>query len=110
MFLIHARLTADGQAALPDEVADIVRQCARPEDRLEHVSPHPEALPGPVLGLYLLSSTLEEAELAAVSVCMRALETSQRLRGFRLLACDPAPVPLLAQDPACFERRWDVYW
>ncbi|MFE4960503.1 hypothetical protein ACFRCW_42865 [Streptomyces sp. NPDC056653] len=104
MFLIHVRLAADNQAPLPDEVADIVRQCARVEDRLEHVSPHPEASQGPVLGLYLLSRTVEEAELTAVSVCTRALQTSQRLRHFRLLACNAAPPPTLPAD--CPEPGW----
>ncbi len=90
MYLVHAQLASNNEAALPPDTVPLVTGCARPEDRLEHVAVHQEDPPGPVLGLFLLAESLEQAEGAAFRVCLRALRTCRGLTGFRLLSCGAA--------------------
>ncbi|MEV7415136.1 hypothetical protein [Streptomyces sp. NPDC089919] len=99
MYLIHAHLTASSGAFLPGGAAAIVRGYARPEERVEYVSAHPEGFPQPVLGLYLLSGSQQEAERAAEAVCRRALSASPELRDFVLLACRAA-APRALREPS----------
>ncbi|MFJ4776421.1 hypothetical protein [Streptomyces sp. NPDC088762] len=94
MYLIHASLKALGGAAvLPPDTRALVLGQAPPEERVEHVSVHEHVLPHPVLGLYLLSDRLLEAEAAARKVCLRALLNCPELSGWTLLE---AQAPLLA--------------
>ncbi|MEU9036370.1 hypothetical protein AB0D45_15905 [Streptomyces sp. NPDC048352] len=96
MYLIHASLKAlGGAAALPPDTRALVSGQALPEERLEHVSVHAHALPHPVLGLYLRSDRLPEAEAAARTVCLRALLNCPELSGWTLLECQ-APLIALA--------------
>ncbi|MDH6132927.1 hypothetical protein P3T37_002313 [Kitasatospora sp. MAA4] len=97
MYLIHAQFAADSGAVFPEGAEDIARRCARPADRLEHVVLHPDAVGGAVLGLFLLSASLAEAEQTARDLSVRALETSPELLGFRLLSCRAA-VPAAYYD------------
>ena len=89
MYLIHAQLVSESNEELPADTPEVILRCARSADRLEHVVLHPGAAPapGPVLGLFLLGTTLEAAEDAAALLCRRALR-SRELRGFRLLTCN----------------------
>ncbi|MEU7552976.1 hypothetical protein AB0B01_11595 [Streptomyces sp. NPDC044571] len=94
MYLIHASLKAlGGAAALPSDTRALVLGQALPEERVEHVSVHAHALPHPVLGLYLLSDRLLEAEATARALCLRALLNCHELSGWTLLA---AQAPLAA--------------
>ncbi|MFG2235828.1 hypothetical protein ACGFNX_38520 [Streptomyces sp. NPDC048723] len=99
MYLIHASLKALGGAAvLPSGTRALVLGQARPEERVEHVSVHAHALPHPVLGLYLLSDRLLEAEAAARTVCLRALRSCPELGGWTLLAAQaPLAAPVFEQ-------------
>lgn len=87
MYLIHAQLVSESGDLVPADTAELVMRYARPADLLEHVELHPDAAPGPVLGLFLLSASLGEAESAAATLCSRALEGCRELWGFRLLSC-----------------------
>ncbi|MDN3294959.1 hypothetical protein QWM81_13030 [Streptomyces ficellus] len=94
MYLIHAQLAAVSSETLPENAADAVMQCALPEESVEHVAAHPWAASGPVLGLFLLSASLAEAERSAHAVCTRALKTAGEFQGFRLITCQAALPPL----------------
>ncbi|WP_219670170.1 hypothetical protein [Streptomyces bambusae] len=93
MYLIHLKLRLEADRLLPSGTADLVRAAARPGDRLEHVTVHPDAPGGPVLGLFLLADRLEQAEEAADALCRRALAASPELRGAALLDRQVGLVP-----------------
>ncbi|MFD7988403.1 hypothetical protein ACFV4M_34225 [Kitasatospora indigofera] len=86
MYLVHARLRAPAGAELHASAGSLLRAFAVPADGLEHVAVHPRAEPDPVLGLYLLSPSLEEAEACAARLCRRAFDTLPRLAGWQLLS------------------------
>ncbi|MFE2721609.1 hypothetical protein [Kitasatospora sp. NPDC059327] len=84
MYLVHATLrplAPDG--SLPRDVRDLLLAAIRPEDRVEHLVVHPDAVPRPVLGVYLLADSLAEAEHRAAAFCRRALAGTPRLSGWR---------------------------
>ncbi|MFE6223899.1 hypothetical protein [Streptomyces sp. NPDC057854] len=94
MYLIHASLRALGGAAtLPSDTRALVLGQVLPGERVEHVAVHADALPHPVLGLYVLSGRLQDAEATARAVCRRALLNCPQLDGWTLLR---AQAPLLA--------------
>ncbi|MGW7459938.1 hypothetical protein [Streptomyces sp. NPDC054797] len=85
MHLIHASLKAlGGAAALPSDTRALDLGQALPQERVEHVSVHAHPLPHPVLGLYLLSDRLLEAEATARTLCLRTLPDCQELSGRNL--------------------------
>ncbi|MGN5380933.1 hypothetical protein ACQ4WX_38795 [Streptomyces lasalocidi] len=51
---------------------------------------HTNRATGPVLGLFLLATTLEEAEHTAATLCQRVLDENADLRRFRLASCSVA--------------------
>ncbi|GAA3071784.1 hypothetical protein GCM10017562_43960 [Streptomyces roseofulvus] len=94
MYLIHASLRALGGAStLPPDTRALVLGQVLPGERVEHVAVHADALPHPVIGLYLLSERLQDAEATARAVCLRALLNCPELSGWTLLR---AQAPLLA--------------
>jgi hypothetical protein len=93
MYLIHAQLVAPTGQFLPKDVADRALILARPEEQIEHVSPHPDATPGPVLGVFLLAGSLSEAEARATALCRRLLTLHPGLAEWTL---HRAQAPLLA--------------
>ncbi|MER5729228.1 hypothetical protein ABT084_12985 [Streptomyces sp. NPDC002138] len=83
MYLIHASLRAPASGTpLPPHAGELVRTFADSEVPVEHVSTHPHALPGPVLGVYLLADSLEQAERRTETLCRRAFEKVPALRGW----------------------------
>lgn len=107
MYLLHAQLAVEGDRALPADAVVQVVGCARPEDRIEHVALHPDGgRSGPVLGLFVLAGSLAEAERAARSLCLRALEDCPELHGFRLVSCSAVMPP--AYYDALLERAGDT--
>ncbi|MFH9083933.1 hypothetical protein [Streptomyces sp. NPDC017673] len=78
---------------LPPVAAGLLREAARPEDRLEHVSLPPAVRPCAVVGLWLRVASLREAEQVATALCLRALAAGPEFAGWSLLG---AEVPLLA--------------
>ncbi|AXE22962.1 hypothetical protein C0216_05385 [Streptomyces globosus] len=94
MYLIHAQFRAPSEGcALPVDAAHRVLALARSGEGVEHVTAHPYAQPHPVLGLFLLASSLHEAEGRAAGVCRRLLREHRDMSGWALLK---AEVPLLA--------------
>ncbi|MEU5161184.1 hypothetical protein AB0G74_16465 [Streptomyces sp. NPDC020875] len=104
MYLVHAELRQEADAVLPGHADQLITDCADSDDGLEHIVVHPQAADGTLVGLFMLASTVEEAELRAARVCRRALETQPELEGFALLGCGVRLVPglhdqLLHEDP-----------
>ncbi|MGW8353113.1 hypothetical protein [Streptomyces wedmorensis] len=93
MYLIHARLQPPGAQLLPEDAAVRALALALPEERVEHVSAHPDALPLPVLGVFLLAGSLAEAESGTTALCLRLLARHPALAGWHLRT---AEAPLLA--------------
>ena len=84
MYLIHVSL-GPSDARFPPKLGRILAGFAAPADGVEHVSDHSDHLEGPVVGLYLTSPSLAEAEAAAERVCRRALAGHPALSGVTLL-------------------------
>ncbi|MCB5181046.1 hypothetical protein [Streptomyces antimicrobicus] len=93
MYLIHAQLRGPCGAPLPYGAARQALDLARPEERVEHVSAHPLAVPHPVLGFFLMAGSLSEAEGRVAQVCLRLLRESDELAGWVL---HRAEAPLVA--------------
>jgi hypothetical protein len=92
MYLIHAQLTGSPGLELPDDLR--ARLCAQAtgEASIEHVTPHPDAHDGPVLGLFVAAPSLAEAERAAETACLRVLRSHPALAGCALARCGAALV------------------
>ncbi|MFI2782845.1 hypothetical protein [Streptomyces sp. ALB3] len=73
MFLVHADFSALGPFELPRDTGELIRTSLTPADQVEHVSAH--ALPPGrfVLGFFLLTASLNEAEAKAEAICRRLL-------------------------------------
>ncbi|MFC1410940.1 hypothetical protein ACEZCY_15500 [Streptacidiphilus sp. N1-12] len=84
MYLIHLQLGSPGLCDLPEQTAAWVYSAAGSDEGVEHVSLHADARPCPVLGMYLLAESLEQAEARAAAVCRRALAVRPELRGWVL--------------------------
>ncbi|WP_159394079.1 hypothetical protein [Streptomyces sp. NRRL S-495] len=93
MYLVHAALRHPApEAVLPPDTRDLLSALVRPEDRIEHLVLHRDAVPDPVLGLFLLTDSLAEAERRAAAFCRTALESFPELLGWR---ADRVAVPLV---------------
>ncbi|MFI5637932.1 hypothetical protein ACIA8H_11015 [Streptomyces goshikiensis] len=86
MYLVHAGLRASEPGSqLPSETAELIRSVADTDGPpAEHVSAHPDALPDPVVGVFLVADGLAEAERTAETLFRRALAVVPALRGWRL--------------------------
>lgn len=85
MYLVHARLRAFQQTALPADMGAWMRAHTQAGDKVEHIVVHPTARPYPVLGLYLLADRLEHAEACAADVCRRVLRARAELADWELV-------------------------
>jgi hypothetical protein len=68
MYLVHLHLCrADGSppTALPEPIGGAVRAAGQGRDGVEHVAVHRDAHPHPVLGVFVIADTLEDAEARA---------------------------------------------
>ncbi|WP_405774615.1 hypothetical protein [Streptomyces sp. NBC_00859] len=66
------------------------------EYRIEHISLHPHAQPGPVVGLFIQAASLAVAEAGAARAWQRATAAQPALAQWRMVS---AEVPLMRQDP-----------
>ncbi|MFI8105275.1 hypothetical protein [Streptomyces sp. NPDC086023] len=106
MYLVHVALRPPPGAALDAELPTLLRALARPEERVEHVVAHPDSLPYPVLGFFLLSGSLADAERAAHAVGRRGTELLAALRGWTVLCAEvPLIAPLMEFAAASAEGR-----
>ncbi|WP_432122388.1 hypothetical protein [Streptomyces sp. S1] len=96
MYLVHVGLRAPAPRVSPHELtAPLVRSHVHPEDRAEHISVHPRALPHPVIGVYLRAASLAEAEAWAADLVDRVLARCPELSGWSPLRPE---APLLAPE------------
>ncbi|MFD5655481.1 MULTISPECIES: hypothetical protein [unclassified Streptomyces] len=93
MYLIHVHLALPEGALLPADTRQAIAAHVDEGDGVEHVSVHPHAVPCPVVGLYLLAESLEEAEARALEVCRRAVGRSPHWVGWEVVG---AGAPLVA--------------
>jgi len=94
MYLVHAELRRADNAPLPPGAARLILDSCRPGEGVEHVTVHADAAGGgPLMGLFVLAGTVEEAERVAADACQRALETHRDFEGFTLLRCAVRLVP-----------------
>ncbi|WP_224284807.1 hypothetical protein [Streptomyces sp. LS1784] len=83
MYLVHTVLRPDAPSrALPVDARGILLAAVLPGDRVEHLVVHPDALPDPVLGVYLVADSLAEAEGRAAAFCRRALAAVPAFAGW----------------------------
>ncbi|MCF2530037.1 hypothetical protein [Yinghuangia soli] len=104
MYLIHAQLAPCPGGALPTGTAALISAAAETDDGLEHTILHPQALPHPVLGLFVAAESLLAAEEAALRLCRRAARVVPSLAGITVVSCGAPLVPdyyerLLAATP-----------
>lgn len=93
MYLIHVQLRSPAGAMLPEQAAELLAACASESEGLEHVTVHPSAPTGPVLGLFLTASGLDHAEDCALALCRRAVELYPQLNEFIVVGCGAVLVP-----------------
>ncbi|MGW6392540.1 hypothetical protein ACWFR1_18975 [Streptomyces sp. NPDC055103] len=79
-------------ASVPEEIGSWVGEMAGP-GHVEHVAVHATTIAHPVLGVYLLADSLEEAEELVLTACRRMLAERPELRGWAVV---DGYVPLLA--------------
>jgi hypothetical protein len=105
MYLVHLHLRrADGSppSPLPERIGTEVRAAAAAQDRVEHVAVHADALPHPVLGVYVVADRVEDAEASAARAWERALVRHPEFGGWLLVE---ARTPL---DVSFYERFLDT--
>ncbi|CAM5560736.1 hypothetical protein [Streptomyces atroolivaceus] len=74
MFLVHAHFAALGPFELPSATGELIRTSLSPTDQVEHVSVHSLPPDSFVLGFFLLTGSLNEAERRAETICRRLLD------------------------------------
>ncbi|MFI0719526.1 hypothetical protein [Streptomyces sp. NPDC021224] len=93
MHLVHVELHRTGHALLPPGVAGLVLRLCGPDEPIEHVAVHPDAVTGPVLGLFVLAPSVAAAERLAATACRRALAALPEPTGFTVGRCGVRLVP-----------------
>ncbi|MEU9047758.1 MULTISPECIES: hypothetical protein [unclassified Kitasatospora] len=95
MYLVHAALQpVPPGRPLPGDARELLWAAVRPEDRVEHVVVHPDAVPDPVLGVYVLAESLASAEHRASEFCRRALVAVPEFAGWKAMkAAAPLVTP-----------------
>ncbi|MFF5445537.1 hypothetical protein [Streptomyces sp. NPDC012888] len=88
MYLVHAQLAPppDGQAT--GEAMRQVRDALLQDREVQHIACHPDGPGGPVLGVFTLAGSVEEAEDRVAALCRAALRHGPGLRGWRLGRCE----------------------
>ncbi|MFI2213989.1 hypothetical protein [Streptomyces sp. NPDC020141] len=101
MYLIHLALEhREHGRSLPDDVREVLVACAAESDALEHVTVHGAECSRQVIGLFLGTAGLAEAEAATARIWRRAVARDPRLRRWELRR---AEAPLLRPDDGWFD-------
>ena len=96
MYLVHIHLGPHPAGRpLPDLAADVLQFCATDADRLELTCVHPDALPHPVIALFLIAESLATAEATAHDLWRRTVIAYPHLSAW---AVRSAQVPLMPED------------
>jgi hypothetical protein len=94
VYLVHAELlNRKAELCIPQNLADLLRALAHPDEGVEHVVVHPHPGHGVTVGIYLLSDRLLHAEETAARLCVRAVAEIGPLSGWRV---GRSEAPLLA--------------
>ncbi|MFF2847349.1 hypothetical protein ACFVT5_13535 [Streptomyces sp. NPDC058001] len=94
MYLVHAELRRTDNAPLPSDAVRLILDSRGPDEGVEHVVVHAGTEDGgPLVGLFVVASGVEEAERVATRVCLRALDDQPELAGFALTGCAVRLVP-----------------
>ncbi|MER7846194.1 hypothetical protein ABTZ03_19830 [Kitasatospora sp. NPDC096077] len=73
MYLVHAALRPLSPGLhLPPDVRGLLWDAVRPTDRIEHLVVHRAAQPHPLLGVFVLTDSLLDAEERVAAFCRRA--------------------------------------
>ncbi|MGW2378220.1 hypothetical protein [Kitasatospora sp. NPDC001683] len=108
MYLVHAALrpVSPGRP-LPLDARELLLAAVRPEDRVEHLVVHPDAVPDPVLGVYLVAGSLTEAESRTAAFCRRVLAAVPQLAGWKAAGvAAPLVVPFYERLLSAPGRSW----
>ncbi|MGC5342516.1 hypothetical protein ACPXCE_07685 [Streptomyces sp. DT24] len=95
MFLVHACFGTPKSYNAPAELLELVQHALVPSDQVEHVSVHPRPPRYFVLGFYLLSDSLAQAEERTEAICRRLLDDPRLPPATLLSAQAPLVAPLL---------------
>ncbi|MER6632854.1 hypothetical protein ABT301_32315 [Streptomyces sp. NPDC000987] len=96
MYLVHVSVRPRrGGTVLSPSVAGLIALACADRGGFEHVTVHADALPHPVLGLYLRADSLAEAETSADALWRHAALFVPQLRDWELVR---AEVPLLRPE------------
>ncbi|MFI1016625.1 hypothetical protein [Streptomyces sp. NPDC020965] len=88
MYLVHAQLAPLGGGKLPGEAMSLVRARVLLDRDIQHIACHPDGPGGPVLGVFTLAGSVEEAEDRVAELCRCALRNSPGLQGLQLARCE----------------------
>lgn len=95
MHLVHVRvlLPEERECPEPQDLRDLLRAHAAPEERVDHVSVHPGEEGLVTVGLFVTSDSLVSAEIVALAVAERVVAGEAALLGARIVSCSGALVP-----------------
>ncbi|MGW5847607.1 hypothetical protein ACWFQ8_06490 [Streptomyces sp. NPDC055254] len=88
MYLVHAQLAPLAGGKLPREAMSLVSARVLKDRDIQHVAAHPDGPAGPVLGVFILAGSVEEAERRVAELCHGALRDSPGLHGSKLARCE----------------------
>ncbi|MFF8837873.1 hypothetical protein [Streptomyces sp. NPDC015130] len=88
MYLVHAHLAPPAYGEAPGEVMRQIRASVLGHRDVQYVASHPDGPGGPVLGIFALADSVEEAEERIATLCRSALGSGAGLRGWTLGRCE----------------------
>ncbi|MEU7074421.1 hypothetical protein AB0B30_35055 [Streptomyces narbonensis] len=88
MYLVHAHLAPPAFGEAPGEVMRQIRASVLGHRDVQFVACHPDGPGGPVLGIFALATSVEEAEERIAALCRSALNSDAGLRGWSLGRCE----------------------
>lgn len=88
MYLVHLSFLPPVRGRFSDKAKEMIRSVAAPGDGLEHITVHRRRGTDPVVGLFLRSRSLTEAENTASLLWHRAVEAHPELREYQLFRCE----------------------
>ncbi|WP_228972937.1 hypothetical protein [Streptomyces sp. DH12] len=103
MYLVHAQFAPPPAGGPPRGAMLLARTAVLRDPRVQHVAVHPEAPSGPVLGVFVMAGSVEQAEDRVTALCRGVLRNCPDLSGWRLVRCEivlgvPGAFPSLAQE------------
>lgn len=91
MHLVHLTLISRTRRTHHEDFREMIESVSEDGDGLEHVSVHRRADADPILGLFLRSQQLRDAEHTAEQLWGRATRTYAELAEYQLFKCQAPP-------------------